>query len=85
MKQPPRLNYIRAVLLNLHYNDLMHSALELIFTKFYRGEKAKAAHKEGEGLGLFISMLLMNKMGGSIEAMNRDEKFTIRLLLRFSV
>jgi len=61
-----------------------NDTLELIFAKFYRGEKAKASNKEGEGLGLFISMLLINKMGGSIEALNRDERFTIRLLLRLS-
>ena len=58
--------------------------LELIATKFYRGANATASHKEGEGLGLYIAKLLMVKMGGALEAFNRDDGFTIRLLLRLS-
>ena len=58
--------------------------LELITTKFYRGENAKASPKEGEGLGLYIAKLLMDKMGGGLEAFNRDDGFTVRLLIRLS-
>lgn len=58
--------------------------LELITTKFYRGENAKALQKDGEGLGLYIAMLLMEKMGGGLEAHNRSNGFTVRLWLRLS-
>ncbi|MCL2162999.1 MAG: HAMP domain-containing histidine kinase [Oscillospiraceae bacterium] len=58
--------------------------LELITTKFYRGENAKASSKGGEGLGLYIAKLLMDKMGGGLEAFNRDDGFTIRLWIRLS-
>jgi len=58
--------------------------LELICTKFYRGENAKALQKEGEGLGLYIAKLLMEKMNGGLEAFNRPDGFTIRLWVRLS-
>jgi Signal transduction histidine kinase len=58
--------------------------LELICTKFYRGESAKALQKEGEGLGLYIAKQLMVKMGGGLEAINRDGGFTIRLWIKLS-
>ena len=58
--------------------------LELITAKFYRGENAIASSKEGEGLGLYIAKLLMDKMGGGLEAFNRDGGFTIRLWIRLS-
>jgi signal transduction histidine kinase len=58
--------------------------LELITAKFYRGENAKAMHKEGEGLGLYIAKLLMEKMGGGLEALNRKDGFTVRLWIRLS-
>ena len=59
-------------------------SLELITAKFYRGENAKTSQKEGEGLGLYIAKLFMEKMGGGLEAFNRADGFTIRLLLRLS-
>jgi signal transduction histidine kinase len=66
--------------------------LELITTKFYRGENAKTSLKGGEGLGLYIARQLMVKMGGGLEAFNRRDGigglrhgFTVRLLLRLSV
>jgi len=58
--------------------------LELICTKFYRGENALALHKEGEGLGLYTAKQLMVKMGGGLEAINRDPGFTIKLWLPLS-
>lgn len=58
--------------------------LELILAKFYRGKNAKASQKSGEGLGLYISKKLMEKMGGGFEAFNRDNGFTVRLYIRLS-
>lgn len=58
--------------------------LELICTQFYRGENAKAMQKEGEGMGLYIAKLLMEKMNGGLEALNRANGFTIRLWIRLS-
>jgi signal transduction histidine kinase len=58
--------------------------LELITTKFYRGEHARVSQKEGEGLGLYIAKLLMEKMGGGLEAFNRGDGFTVRLWVRLS-
>ena len=58
--------------------------IELITTKFYRGASAKAMKKEGEGLGLYVSKQLMEKMGGGIEAFNSDSGFTIRLWVKLS-
>lgn len=57
---------------------------ELITAKFYRGEGAKAAHKEGEGLGLYIAKYIMGKMGGGLETLNRGDGFTARLWIRLS-
>jgi len=58
--------------------------LDLITKKYYRGELAKSSQKEGEGLGLYIAKLLMEKMGGGLEAFNRADGFTIRISLRLS-
>jgi len=58
--------------------------VELITTKFYRGSGAKAMQKEGEGLGLYVSKQLMEKMGGGIEVFNNDGGFTIRLWVKLS-
>ncbi|MCL1803073.1 MAG: HAMP domain-containing histidine kinase [Eubacteriaceae bacterium] len=74
--------------LHIYINDfgdgVAPEELELICTKFYRGENAKAANKEGEGLGLYIAKQLMERMGGGLEASNRDDGFTIALMVRLS-
>lgn len=59
-------------------------AIELVCAKFYRGENAKASHKDGEGLGLYIAKLLMEKIGGGLEVYNRTDGFSVRLMLRLS-
>jgi len=75
-------------LLRVDVNDygpgVREEELDLITTKFYRGENAKAAPREGEGLGLYIAKLLMDKMGGGLEAFNRADGFCVRLWLKLS-
>ena len=65
-------------------NGVKPDELELICTKFYRGENAKASQKEGEGLGLYIAKQLLEKMGGGLEAFNREDGFGIRLWIQLS-
>lgn len=42
-----------------------------IFEEFYRGDESRS-QKEGSGLGLYIVKFLMEAMGGSVRAENRD-------------
>ena len=57
--------------------------LELITNKFYRG-KQWAESKEGSGLGLYISKLLMEKMDGDLIPENTEKGFSIILLIPLS-
>ncbi len=53
-------------------------AMPHLFEKFWRGGEARG----GTGLGLYISQCLAGKMGGSIQAENREEggaRFTLTL------
>jgi len=60
-------------------------ALELLTTKFYRGENAKAMQKEGEGLGLYLCKRLMEKMGGGLEVFNGERiGLTVRIWIKLS-
>ena len=59
-------------------------AIELLCNKFYRGDNAKESQKEGEGLGLYIAKLLMEKMGGALAVYNRPDGFSVKLMLRLS-
>ena len=65
--------------INDYGNGIQSEEVELIFTKFYRGENAKTSQREGEGLGLYISKMLMEKIGGGIEVFNRSDGFTVRI------
>lgn len=58
--------------------------IELLCTKYYRGANAIESQKGGEGLGLYIASLLMEKMGGGLEVYNRADGFSVRLTLRLS-
>jgi signal transduction histidine kinase len=70
--------------INDYGKGVIPDELELICTKFYRGENALTSQKDGEGLGLYIAKQLMEKMGGGLEACNRDNGFTIRLWIELS-
>ncbi|MGI9118241.1 MAG: sensor histidine kinase [Minisyncoccia bacterium] len=39
-----------------------------LFTKFYRGDRARAMYTDGMGLGLYLSKTILKKHGGSIYA-----------------
>lgn len=80
--------YIDGEFLRIEINDygagVEFNAIELLCTKFYRGENAKDSQKDGEGLGLYVANLLMNKMEGGLEVYNRVDGFSVRLILRLS-
>lgn len=63
---------------------IKESEIEHVFQKFYRGTNSDEYKKEGDGLGLFITKDLMEKMGGGIECINRGDGLTVRLYLRLS-
>jgi len=59
--------------------------LRQIFSRFYRGEKARLADTEGMGIGLFMAKNLIAKQGGKIWAEspgeNKGSAFTISIPL----
>jgi len=55
--------------------------LPLLFSKYYRGKAA--AGISGYGLGLFISRILTERMGGRLECENADPGFLVRIWLKF--
>jgi signal transduction histidine kinase len=56
--------------------------LPLVFEKFYRGKNSEG--KEGSGLGLYISKLFIEKMGGQIECMNESDGFLVKFELKLA-
>ncbi len=58
--------------------------VEYLCEKFYRGQTAAESGKEGEGLGLYISRSLMNKMNGELTCINKPDGFTVRLMIPLS-
>ncbi|OMD61922.1 HAMP domain-containing sensor histidine kinase [Paenibacillus odorifer] len=53
--------------------------LPLVFNKFFRG--SLAVSQNGAGLGLYISRYMMQKMQGDIVCSNREDGFTVKLLI----
>ena len=59
--------------------------IELITNKFYRGKDSKTVYKDGNGLGLYIGKILMEKMNGELIPGNADPSgFCVRLLIPLS-
>jgi signal transduction histidine kinase len=55
--------------------------LSRIFAKYFRGKGAEG--KNGYGLGLFISRVFMERMGGELTAVNADPGFAANIHLPF--
>jgi signal transduction histidine kinase len=47
--------------------------LPMIFSKFFRGDKARHANTEGLGIGLYLARTIMKRQGGDIVARSRGE------------
>lgn len=60
------------------YRELAEKDLNKIFEPFHRAERSNAT---GSGLGLAITKRIIEKHGGSIEALNSAEGFEIRMKL----
>ena len=58
--------------------------LDLITNKFYRGKKWLDTEKEGNGLGLYISKTLMNKMNGDLLTESDGEGLAVTLIIPLS-
>lgn len=58
--------------------------LPYLFQKFYRGSGTQDGKADGSGLGLYISSLLMEEMGGAIRCFNRPDGFSVELCIPFA-
>lgn len=72
-------SYCLKILVKDAGNGVSEEDLPFLFQKFYRGKNAE--DKNGSGLGLSICHALMEKMHGSIEAVNEPDGFCIILCL----
>ena len=63
-----------------HGGGIPEEELELITQKYYRGRE-NSAGKEGSGLGLYISRVLMEKMQGALSCTCPDGGFAVTLSL----
>jgi len=60
------------------------SEISLISNKFYRGKDWEKSGEDGNGLGLYIARMLMEKMNGEILLSNADKGFSVTLLIPLS-
>ncbi|WP_125140330.1 HAMP domain-containing sensor histidine kinase [Clostridium transplantifaecale] len=58
--------------------------LPFLFQKYYRGSRQAEEKTEGSGLGLYISRLLMEQMGGDIKCRNLKDGFAVEVLIPFA-
>lgn len=83
VKYAPKSNieinaYIENDMLHCTFRDFGNGAnaedIPFLFEKFYRGKNAKESGIQGSGIGLYISKYILDKMSGSIRAVNLDEQ-----------
>ena len=55
-----------------HGSGVPADEIDLITNKFYRGKSWRESNTDGNGLGLYIAKMLMNKMNGDMIAESRD-------------
>ncbi len=60
------------------------SEITLITNKFYRGKQWIDSEAEGNGLGLYIARILMEKMNGELLPESSDEGLVVSLLIPLS-
>ncbi|MCR5105813.1 MAG: ATP-binding protein [Eubacterium sp.] len=58
--------------------------ISLITNKFYRGKQWIDGKKDGNGLGLYIARILMEKMNGELLPESCSDGFIVRLLIPLS-
>ena len=61
---------------------ILEEELPHIWGKYYRGKNAEG--KEGAGLGLYLSKMFIEKMGGQIDCRNEEDGFMILLDLKLA-
>ena len=51
--------------------------LAQIYQRFYRGSRAKETVKEGAGVGLYLTRMILERQGGTISAKRKAERGTV--------
>lgn len=62
--------------------EISEDELVHIWSQYYRGKNAEG--KEGAGLGLYLSKLFIEKMGGQIDCMKEQDGFSVILELKLA-
>ena len=67
-----------------HGPGVYKDELDLLTQRFYRCRKWVDSEEEGNGLGLYIAKVLMEKMEGKLLVENTDDGFAVTLLIMLS-
>lgn len=69
----------RNVLIEIEDEGIGITSEELtkIYQRFYRGEEAKKLVKEGSGVGLYLTRMILERQGGTISAKRKKGKGTV--------
>ncbi len=67
-----------------HGPGVYKDELDLLTERFYRCRKWVDSEEEGNGLGLYIAKVLMEKMEGKVLVDNTDDGFAVTLLIMLS-